>query len=486
MRYLSTLLVLLLLTLGVAGVASADPAGSGPLSPQSQWQASYWNNKTLSGPPILIRQEEKVDYQWWGASPHPSVNSDRFSARWTRRVEFAAGAYRFFTNSDDGVRIWVNDELVVDRWYNHGTHTYTGDIFLAAGVYEVRMDYYENVGAAAARISWQPIDRALARVPARPAVAAPAVAQSAPAVESQAVTAPAQTLPQVQAEPAPVVAIPAPVTQPVDNPAPPGEGPVVIAMGPQPPSIPWPGVSGGDMMRTTPVNPPASWRGEYFANPDLSGAPALVRTDGAINFNWGDGSPDGAIPTDHFSVRWTQDMSFSLGRYRFTTTSDDGVRLFVDGVLLINKWETLSGKSLSGEKRLDAGSHTVRLEYYEHRGSASIQLKIERLDTLEPIGNIITCASQNPPNYSWIRVYRRQGSEWARWGNKGIGSIHPSGFIKIDGLPVSREYGDGHPYWIERYENGSLVMSTGNTDRGEPEFRVYAYMDNFTPWQCPR
>src|SRR5439155_25910684 len=67
-----------------------------------------------------------------------------------------------------------------------------------------------------------------------------------------------------------------------------------------------------------------NWQGQYFANPNLSGTPALTRADPAINFYWGAGSPDPAIPVDGFSVRWSRKLNLAAGTYRFATITDDG------------------------------------------------------------------------------------------------------------------------------------------------------------------
>jgi hypothetical protein len=70
---------------------------------------------------------------------------------------------------------------------------------------------------------------------------------------------------------------------------------------------------------------------------------------------------------------------------------------------------------------------------------------------------------------------------------RGWGAISPSGYLKIDGLSVdvARYGGRGHPYRVELWANGVLIRSVGNTARGEPEFRVRAGADNYTPWSCP-
>ena len=77
------------------------------------------------------------------------------------------------------------------------------------------------------------------------------------------------------------------------------------------------------------------WQGEYFNNMTLSGTPALVRTDEAINFNWGGESPHpGTISSDNFSVRWTGNIDGAPGQYKFIMSTDDGGRLWVNGRLL--------------------------------------------------------------------------------------------------------------------------------------------------------
>ncbi|MBK8905765.1 MAG: SH3 domain-containing protein [Anaerolineaceae bacterium] len=125
---------------------------------------------------------------------------------------------------------------------------------------------------------------------------------------------------------------------------------------------------------TTPV-PYTNWKGEYFNNMNLSGSPALVRDDAAINFNWGSGSPDWTVlPADQFSVRWTRSLAFNSGRYRFTITSDDGARLWVNNQQIINAWSDHPSQTYSGEIDLPGGSVPIKLEYYENVGGAQIQL----------------------------------------------------------------------------------------------------------------
>jgi hypothetical protein len=76
--------------------------------------------------------------------------------RWTGNPSFAqAGRYRFHTNTDDGVRLWVDGWLLIDQWHNQGATEYTAEINLSAGQHQVRMEYYENVGWAGAQLWWE-------------------------------------------------------------------------------------------------------------------------------------------------------------------------------------------------------------------------------------------------------------------------------------------------------------------------------------------
>jgi hypothetical protein len=96
------------------------------------------------------------------------VNADNFSVRWTGRVQApVTGSYRFTTLSDDGVRLWVNGQLLIDNWTNHAPTTNTSAaISLSAGVkYTITLEYYEKTGGATARLQWSYTGQALQVIP---------------------------------------------------------------------------------------------------------------------------------------------------------------------------------------------------------------------------------------------------------------------------------------------------------------------------------
>ncbi len=261
----------------------------------SHWRAKYWNNRELSGDPDLERDEEAINYDWGDGSPSSKINDGDFSARWTRKVWFNTGTYRFTATMDDGMRVWVDKTLILDYWHDSQVHSESTDMFLSAGEYEIKVAYYEAKGKAVAKFSWAAVSG----------------------------------LPPVPVE---------------------------------------------------------RWRGEYFNNMTLTYPPVLVRDDNTVDFDWGSGSPGNNIPNDRFSARWTRAVSMDPGHYRFTILTDDGVRLWVNDQLLIDKWHDNQSITYTADTAIPGGVTPIRLDYYEHEGAALVTLTAVRLDgPAEPV-----------------------------------------------------------------------------------------------------
>ncbi len=115
----------------------------------------------------------------------------------------------------------------------------------------------------------------------------------------------------------------------------------------------------------------AVWQGQYWNNMYLSGDPVLVRQDAAINFNWNGSSPGANVPADQFSARWDTVATVSdAGNYVFTATADDGIRVWVDGTLIIDQWAEHSAATYTATTYLNAGNHSVHVEYFQNYGDA--------------------------------------------------------------------------------------------------------------------
>lgn len=100
--------------------------------------------------------------------------------------------------------------------------------------------------------------------------------------------------------------------------------------------------------------------------------------DTVINFIW-QAAPDPALPADFFSVRWSGRLSAAYTEsYTIYSSSDDGIRVWIDGVLVIDSWMKQSGQERQGKVNLIAGKlHELKVEYYENQGDARVVLMWE-------------------------------------------------------------------------------------------------------------
>ena len=139
-----------------------------------------------------------------------------------------------------------------------------------------------------------------------------------------------------------------------------------------------------------------TWLAQYWNNVNLSGEPVVTRAEANIDHNWGQGSPDPAVNPDRFSARWTTSVELEEGNYRFTTVSDDGVRVLVDGVNIIDNWTVHPETTDTAAIALSAGSHEVTVEYFENTGVATMQFGWEQLADPEEEAVTISPTSGTP------------------------------------------------------------------------------------------
>ena len=116
----------------------------------------YFSNTTLSGTPTLTRGDPKIDFNYGTNRLDASLPADNFSARWTGRIRpYATGTHQLRTNTDDGVRLWIDNNLVIDNWGGGGS--FTANVNLTAGQdHELKMEFYDGVGASVAQLFWTP------------------------------------------------------------------------------------------------------------------------------------------------------------------------------------------------------------------------------------------------------------------------------------------------------------------------------------------
>ena len=240
------------------------------------------------GSHLLTRTDPNVDFEWGKNSPDSVVPSDKFSVRWTGQITaLYSEQYTFYTCTDDGVRLYLDGKLVIDKWMDQGTSEYVVDLDLAAGrTYEIKMEYYENGGGATAKLSWSS-NRQVKKV-----------------------------------------------------------------------------IRG-------------SFLGKYYQGTNFETL-ILERDDSAIDFEWGENCPHALVPANWFSVRWTgQVLPRYSERYTFHVLSDDGVRLWVNGIPIIDQWidQSPTEHSSTIALELEAGRwYSIQLEFYEKAGIAVIRL----------------------------------------------------------------------------------------------------------------
>ncbi len=248
------------------------------------WRGEYFSNRSFTGSPV-VRDDANLDFSWGSGSPIAGLPADHFAVRWTRNLGFNQGAYRFRALADDGVRVWVDDQLVINDWNDGGAGEVSADLALTQSTHAVRVEYYEATGLAAFKLWWETVGS-----PAYP-----------------------------------------------------------------------------------------DWKGEYWSNRQFNGAPALVRNDSNLDFEWGLSAPAAGLPADDFSVRWGRWVTFEPGIYRFAARADDGLRLYLDGRVIIDEWHESDGSRTYTSDQYLAGPHAVMVEFYDHSLGALMHLRWERL-----------------------------------------------------------------------------------------------------------
>lgn len=290
-----------LLTLG-CGVAVVELGGAGGElgEDQSELIAAGLRGEYYAGRNFerleLVRTDPTVGFRWGKGAPDPALAPDGFSVRWSANLtpRFSE-RHTFHAFGDDGIRVWVNGQKVIDDWGDHGARWSTGALDLVAGqAYALVVEYYESAGDAVAELHWSS------------------------------------------------------------------------------PSLPLEPVPAARLRASTRGN--GLWA-EYFRGADFQRREA-VRTDARPSFYWGLSAPGPALPADGFSVRWTGAIVPRFTeQYTITVHADDGVRLWLDGALVVDAWAQAGSHKAIASVNLKAGrSHPLRFEYRDREGAARVAL----------------------------------------------------------------------------------------------------------------
>jgi uncharacterized protein YkwD/chitodextrinase len=441
----------------------AQTSAACPPAVEGAFTGCYYSNITLAGAPALVRQDSRIDFNWAYTRPSPAISSTAFSARWQGVFSFTPGTYTFNVTVSDGIRLYVDGALVLDRWRDQPVYTYAVRRTLTGGKHTVGVEYYTRTGSARAAVSWQntsnssgaPVISAFTATPssiaAGRAVALAWMVTGATALTIDNGIGNVTNLASKQVSPASTTtynltatnsagATTASVTVVVNG------GTTTDTVPPTAPAITsavarsatavdlaWTAssdntaVSGYRVLRngTSIASLPSSARsytdsgaapsstytytlqafdaagnvsrssnaanvttsagtaavtctpainaftGCYYNNLDLSGAPVLVRTDNRINFDWRFSPPDAKVQPAAYSVRWQGTFSFQAGEHTFSVRASDGIRLYIDGTLVLDRWRDLPEYSYTIRRTLAAGNHLITVETYQRGGTAT-------------------------------------------------------------------------------------------------------------------
>jgi chitodextrinase len=465
-RHASRVAALIGLIAGIPGLAAASTACPNPAT--GAFTGCYYNNQTLSGDPVFVRTDSQIDFYWGNGSPDASLQPLNFSARWQGNFMFSAGTYTFSVVTSDGMRLYVDGNLILDRWRDQPPYFYTATQAINQGSHMITVEYYERLGGATAQVVWQNTSPANSQAPvissftSTPNSTAPGnpvtLAWNVSGATSVSIdngvgdvtsrssitVSPVQTttytLTASNSSGSTVASVTTTVTAPGDT-QPPSVPTLVsaIAASSTQVNLAWTastdnvGVAGYQITRsgavvasvsgtvlvwtdtsvspsttyiysvkaydaagnysaasnsvqvTTPAGPPPpsgtcpapatnAFTGCYYNNTTLSGDPVFIRTDGQLNFDWGNHSPDPSLQPLNFSARWQGNFTFSQGNYVFSVITSDGMRLYVDGNLILNAWRDQSPNSYTVTQTISQGSHLITVEYYERQGGATAQV----------------------------------------------------------------------------------------------------------------
>ena len=119
-----------------------------------QFRAEYYNGSSPGGSPVFTQCENSsINYDWGTGGPGGGVGNDNFSVRWSGRFTFAGGSYTFSARVDDGIRVWLDDVMILDKWFDQGPTPYSVTRDVSAGEHSIQVDYYENGGGAVVQFS---------------------------------------------------------------------------------------------------------------------------------------------------------------------------------------------------------------------------------------------------------------------------------------------------------------------------------------------
>ena len=128
---------------------------AGEVYAADEWKGEYFDNRHLEGKADEKRDDPEIDFNWGKDKPISGIPKDDFSVRWKRTVKFdKEGTYRFKATFDDGMRVYLDDDLIIDEWEDGEKRTVEKDVFIEKNdKIKITVEYYDHEGKAYAKFS---------------------------------------------------------------------------------------------------------------------------------------------------------------------------------------------------------------------------------------------------------------------------------------------------------------------------------------------
>jgi hypothetical protein len=347
------------------------------------YRAEYYNNRDLSGSPTFVQCEDwPINHDWGSGGPGNGVGNDNFSARWTGRAPIAAGTYTFIGGADDGIRVWLDGNLIIDQWHDQGYTEYRVTRSVSAGDHDVKVEYYENGGAARVFFKWE---QQTGCTPGANGV----VLYEHPNYQGRCVTFTgddndfnndnfndmASSIRFVGSYASGWEAVVYEHTY---------YGGVSSTFRGDDPDFgnDTIGHDRASSIRIQQSTCPNQYKAEYYNNRYLSGSPTFVQCENwPIDHDWGGGGPGHGVGNDNFSARWTGRAHIAAGTYTFIGGADDGIRVWIGGNLIIDQWHDQGYTEYRVTRNVSDGDYDIKAEYYENDGAARVYFRWEQVST---------------------------------------------------------------------------------------------------------
>ena len=468
-------------------------SGAHAQAPSNGFQATYFLGKKLQGAPLLSRLEPVINWSYdAGGSPAPgSVPSTDFSARWEGWYLIdRAGAWTFTYTSDDAGRVWLDNELVIDMWYDHGPLTRVKTQELGAGYHLLRVEYYQAAGGMTSQLTITPpgifpdwlgeyfdnpyllgepryrvnnVDINFNWGSGAPDPRLPSENFSVRwtrlynfAAGSYIFTATADD--GIRVWVGDTLAIDGWMPQQAKT-----YTNTLYLSGTFPVRVEYFEEGGQAVVNFVftgaQLTPPPSasneiWRGEFFNNIQLIPPSVCEQNATQLNFNWAGNSPGCNLAGQLYSARWesTQDAP-ATGFYTVLLTVDDGARIFLDDKLILDAWREQPPTNFSTTVYLNAGAHAWRVEYFQSTGGAQISVNVVAGVIPQGQGN-----SSPPPTANEI-IVDALGEGWTQGGSGAAWRTASNGY-------------NGSALWAN---NNAFIQPLYNWGRWYPKLQARKY-----------